>query len=1566
MEERATYSTNTFDAFIKSIDKNLLSERDRGTLFELVTQTYLKNEPMYTQIYDQVWALSEVPEEYNIRKNDTGVDLVAREKLTGDLVAIQCKYYSEDRKIFKKDIDSFLNEVGRKYYSKGIIISSTDNWGLNAERALEDRDKSITRIGITQLRDSQIDWNKFKPDRITDTPLQTPKKPRSHQEPAIDAVVNGFSEEDRGKLIMAPGTGKTYTSLIIAEKMAEKKDGQFRVLYLVPSIQLLSQTLRGWTGDTQYRESMNAFAVCSDRKVTKQKSKDKLDDITATDLGFPATTNYKELVKQYKVSKKQENNKFSVVFSTYQSLEVIQEAQENGFFEFDLIICDEAHRTTGTTLQGNEESHFVKVHDNRNIKGAKRLYQTATPRVFGDNAKSKAEEMSVKIADMDDENLYGKEFYRLGFGEAVHKNILTDYKVMVLAVDESMVQKEVQKLLSDDNNELHFDDVTKIIGCWNGLLKRKNNSDQLFGEPMKRAIAFTDTIENSKMITEMFQTVVEDYVGQDNPNPFNVEIEHADGSMNAMEKNEKISWLKSEVPDRTCRILSNARFLTEGVDVPELDAVMFLKPRKSKIDIAQAVGRVMRKSPGKDYGYVILPIGVPGGASVENVLDNHDKYRVVWDVLNALRSIDERFDATINKLELNKKKPDHINAIGVGGAPKVKEETGAYEVNDKQVQMDMYDFTDEEYNELEKIIYGKIVKKVGNTRYWEYWSKDVAEIAQQHITRINAMLEKDTSTQAIFSEFLESLHKNINNSIAIQDAVEMVSQHMITKPVFDSLFEQESFALNNPISQTMDKVISKLESIGLKKEQDKLDGFYESVRIRAEGIDNLEAKQSIIVQLYDKFFSIGFKSTTQRLGIVFTPVEVVDFIITSVNELSLRYFGKSLSEENVNVLDPFTGTGTFITRLLQSGIIKKDDLLRKYLKEIHANEIILLSYYIAAINIEETFKEVAQNKEYLPYEGIVLTDTFASTEQETVLDNDLFGDNNSRLQKQKELPITVILGNPPYSIGQNSDNDDNQNVKYPKLDHRIEETYVKYSKANLLRSLYDSYIKAFRWSTDRIGKSGIIGFVTNASFIDSRGTDGLRKSWYDEFNYIYIFNLRGDQRTVGEQSRKEGGKIFGSGSRTPIAITLLVKDGSDNHEIFYNDIGDYLSQSNKLEILKKTESINDIEWNNLQPDSNNDWINQRNEEYNKYESMDGQIFRTKNVGVSTSRDAWTYNFNKDRVIKNSNRMIENYNNELRNFDKPGYAQNSSSSYIKWSAGLRNNFSKGKKINKSDKVFLSSYRPFTKKWVTNNRDIIERPGRYNYKNFKNVGIIITGKGASREFSAIVTDNIPNLHYMDTGQAFFLKETNKEDRFLDDNNIKEPFIKKLKIDDTGDAFAYIYAILNSKQYKETFATDLSKDAPRIPVVKYSDSYIIIGKKLMDLHLTYEDVAPPPDVVILRPDNPSYEVQKMKFSKIRNSKGKLENDKSTIVFNSDITIKNIPSVAYEYIVNGRSAIEWIMDQYQVKIDRKSGNLDDPNQYSEDPKYIYNLLLSIINLSLKSVELINSLPPFEIKEDD
>lgn len=444
------------------------------------------------------------------------------------------------------------------------------------------------------------------------------------------------------------------------------------------------------------------------------------------------------------------------------------------------------------------------MHYDENIKTAKRLYQTATPRVYGDAAKQKAEEMSVVIADMDNPELYGEEFYRIGFGDAIRKGILTDYKVMVLAVDEEMIARRFQQMLANRDSELEFDDITKIIGCWNGLVRRKSDSDEALGAPMKRAIAFTGTIRESKLITDMFSHVVDQYLNQDpeDEHQYNIEIDHADGSMNALEKNKKISWLKDDVPNNTCRILSNARFLTEGVDVPDLDAIMFLKPRRSKIDIAQAVGRVMRKSEGKDYGYVILPIGVPAGKDANSVLDNNEKYRVVWEVLNALRSLDERFDATINKLELNKKKPGQIQIIGVGDAP----EGGELTPVSHQLELML---TEDDLTDLERAIYGKLVRKVGNVRYWEDWSKDVAEIAQQHMMRIRVMLEdKNSEAYKEFEKFIKSLRYNINNSITETQSIEMLAQHLITKPVFEALFDSYSFVKNNPVSKSMDAILS--------------------------------------------------------------------------------------------------------------------------------------------------------------------------------------------------------------------------------------------------------------------------------------------------------------------------------------------------------------------------------------------------------------------------------------------------------------------------------------------------------------------------------------------------------------------------------------------------------------------------------------------------------------------------------------------------------------------------------------------------------------------------------------
>lgn len=1294
MEETAIYQVkpHSFDKIIQDLEREDMVQRDRGTLFELLVTAYLKHEPMYARLFDEIWMLGNVPEEYGIPKKDTGVDLVARNRETGDLIAIQCKYYSKDTTIQKSHIDSFLNEVGKSYYAEGIIVTSTDKWSSNANDALLYRNKNIARIGLSQLRESEIDWSKFSVEKPKKVELKSSKQPRPHQIPAIEAVVNGFETADRGKLIMAPGTGKTYTSMVIAEEMAAKKDGPFRILYLVPSIQLLSQSLRGWTADSKYREDMDTFAVCSDRKVTKKvKGENEIEDIAAADLGYPATTDYQKLLDRQKdIEKAESQSKFLVVFSTYQSIDVISDAQKNGFYEFDLVVCDEAHRTTGATESGKEASAFVKVHSNDNIKAKKRLYQTATPRIYGEDAKQKADEMSVVIADMNDEVIYGQEFYRIGFGDAVNKGILTDYKVMVLAVDEEVIARRFQTMLaSKDDDELKFDDVTKIIGCWNGLIKRKSNSNIISANPMKRAIAFAGTIRESKLIKEMFTEVVDMYINEsgDQREAVRVEIDHADGSMNALQKNEKISWLKGDVPQNTCRILSNARFLTEGVDVPDLDAVMFLKPRKSRIDIAQAVGRVMRKAEGKDYGYVILPIGIPAGVDETTVLNKNEKYQVVWDVLNALRSLDERFDATINKLELNKKKPEQLQVIGVGSAP--DESEGGFTIAEPQTEQLTLGLDEEDFSDIERAIYGKIVKKVGNVRYWEDWSKDVAEIAQQHMMRIRVMIEdKSSEAYTAFQKFISGLRHNINGAISEQQAVEMLAQHLITKPVFEALFDSYSFANDNPVSRAMDAVLKVMDEQGLVKEQDRLEDFYESVRIRAEGIDNLKAKQDIIIQLYDKFFKMGFKETTERLGIVFTPVEVVDFIINSVEDVLKKHFGQSISDGGVHILDPFTGTGTFIVRLLQSGLISKEDLLRKYTYELHANEIILLSYYIAAINIEETFHSIMKG-DYKPFEGIVLTDTFESTEKEQSFEDELFGENNDRLEKQRKESIFAIIGNPPYSVGAKSENESTKNQSYPVLDNSIGNTYAKFSKSKSIRGIYDTYVKAFRWATDRIGKKGVIAFVTNGQFIDSQSADGLRKCWFEEFNSIYVFNLRGDARTSGEQRKKEAGNVFGEGTRTPISITLLVKDGSDNHAIYYHDIGDYLSREEKLSRLAQSGSIKGIEWTSVVPDKNNDWINQRDEQYGEYQSILGDIFYRKQDGIQSNRDSWVYNFSPSTVKNNAERMIDNYNFEVQRLSSKSDQEkiallNTDEGFVSWSRSLKNKLNSNKVIKVSVK------------------------------------------------------------------------------------------------------------------------------------------------------------------------------------------------------------------------------------------------------------------------------------------
>ncbi|WP_370869697.1 type ISP restriction/modification enzyme [Nitrosomonas sp.] len=1063
------------------------------------------------------------------------------------------------------------------------------------------------------------------------------------------------------------------------------------------------------------------------------KKRKKDDDTVQTfthELRYPATTEPARLATE--MYKRHDAQHMSVVFSTYHSIDVISRAQRDfNLADFDLIICDEAHRTTGATFDSEDESAFVRVHDNAYIRSAKRIYMTATPRIYGEVAKASAEKDNVALCSMDDETLYGKELYVITFSEAVRRNLLVDYKVIVLAVEETHINRRLQNLLKDENNQLKVDDAAKIIGCWKALSKQGLTDDLTGdGQAMQRAVAFCQVIElakdgkthkvSSKQIARMFQAVVEAYQETEEFEQItrlNCEAEHVDGSMNASEKETKLDWLKAEVAENTCRILSNVRCLSEGVDVPALDAVLFLTPRNSQVDVVQSVGRVMRTAPGKKRGYVILPVVIPAGVEPHEALNDNQTYKVVWQVLQALRSHDDRFDAMVNKLDLIgrdtskmeviaitdkiQKKRDKpkgkTNAQAAKGGHAIGQPKAVYAVKPEQQDLQF------EIGEIERAIYAKLVQKVGNRHHWEDWANDIAKIARTHIDRITGILENPANAkeQAAFTAFAAELRDDLNNSISDAEIIEMLAQHLITKPVFDALFEDYSFAQHNPMSLAMQAVLDILQEHNLNKEADTLQAFYHSVKLRAEGIESATGKQKIVVELYDKFFRNAFPKMTERLGIVYTPVEVVDFIIHSVNHILQSEFGQTLGSKGVHILDPFAGTGTFITRLLQSGLITQEELPHKYRHEIHANEIVLLAYYIAAINIEAVYHGTMNTPQpegilphrhsgldpessdgskgaqsapldtglrrydahpYQPFEGICLTDTFQMYEKEDLVDQ-LLEHNSARRKRQKKLDIRVIMGNPPYSAGQENANDNNQNIDYPNLDSRIRSTYVERSTATNKNALYDSYIRAIRWASDRIGSSGVIGFVTNAGWVEANTGDGLRKCLADEFSTLYVFHLRGNARTSGELRRKEKDNVFGMGSRAPIAISLLAKNptAKEHGKIHFHDIGDYLGREEKLEKIESYASIAGITkaggWQPVIPDAHGDWLKQRDDSFNDFMALGDKtgkgvttLFSNFSRGLETGRDAWCYNSSQKAVMDNMVSMITFYNSEVQRFN----------------------------------------------------------------------------------------------------------------------------------------------------------------------------------------------------------------------------------------------------------------------------------------------------------------------------
>ena len=1561
--------------YLKQIRLEAWNSRQLGTEFERFVKRYLKAEPSYAALFSDVWLWGECP---FAKGSDVGIDLVAKTNF-GEYVAIQAKCYQPGTQVDKADVDTFLSASGKQiypdgkatFYSQRIIIATNDNWTNHASEAIVGQQIPVTRIGLDQIRDSAIDWDKFF---SSGKGVVVKKSLRPHQEIAVKDVLAGFKKHERGQLIMACGTGKTYTSLKIAEELCGQNG---KVLFLVPSISLLGQSLREWC--EQAENPLTAFAVCSDAKVTQKDP----DDTSLADLGFPATTSAAQLAAYSRRLKKNPPKGLTVVFSTYQSISAVHEAQAAGALgTFDLIICDEAHRTTGAIFKNKDESEFVRVHDPKFIKGAKRLYMTATPRIYGDNAKKKADDEFIELCSMDDETKYGPEFHHLTFSQAVAQELLTDYKVLILAVDEKDM-RELSLADRDGDGEIDsVDQLAKIVGTWKGLNKRIYKDDDPFlggdHKPMRSAVAFSATIADSKAFTGQFNQVVEEHFGEDeNLQP--VEIHHVDGTMNALYRAAKLRWLKEANGETGCRILSNAKCLSEGVDVPGLDAVIFLSPKNSFVEVVQAIGRVMRRAPGKETGYVIIPVLIPMGMDASEALSTNKRFKVVWDVLSAIRSHDDAFNALDNKVDIIRVEPPKKKKKGgeSGGGDGSGDGDGEYD------DLPPITIDTERFNDYKKAIQAKLVKACGEHKYWSVWASEIAEIVQTQIKRITALLQaKDSPYEDDFSNFHETLRANLNKTVTRDEAIAMLAQQLVSAPVFDALFADYQFIRNNPISKALGVLLEKLNKNIDAKDRDTLEKFYESVRRKASTNTTAAQKQQIVLQLYDNFFNIAFKETVEKLGIVYTPVPVVDFIVKSVEVALQKHFGHSLSEKGVHILDPFTGTGTFITRLLQSGIIKPKDLLYKYENEIHANEIVLLAYYIAAINIESVFHDVLGDGKFHPFDGIVLADTFQMTEEMNTLPG-IFPENSQRAAKQKKLDIRVIFGNPPYSIGQKSANDDNANLHYPALESRIDATYAKGGSATLKKGLYDSYIKAFRWASDRIKDEGIVAFVTNGGWLDAQAMNGFRNSLIAEFSHIYVFNLRGNQRTQGELSRREGGKIFGSGSRTPVAITILVKTKKKSAcQIHYHDIGDYLSRDEKLRIIDDFGDITRIEWQPITPDKHGDWLNKRDSEFDDYvplapdKKFDIQakaFFTTYSLGCSTNRDAWVYNASKQTLIGNLNRMITFFNEEIDRTDGDARIVNRDSKKLAWTVNAIKALSQKRKSTlQSNNICVSSYRPFEKEWLYYSREWNERPAQWDVLlpgGKQNKFICVSGE------DVIITDSIPNLHYCGDVQAFPLywyEERKRSDNlaYFPGMEPESGYIRHDAISDfilqefrriaspkvqKEDIFHWVYGALHNPDYRAKFAADLKKQLPRLPLPKDKKDYekvLEIGRKLALLHLHYEEIDPWPLDEIGKID---YHVTKMAWAK----DGKAVR-KDMLVVNPSLTLAGIPKEAHEYVVNGRTPIEWLIERYQVKTDAESGIVNDPNKWGEEhgyPEYIVELVKRIVRLSVETVELVKQL---------
>ncbi len=1528
----------------------------KGRRFERLIRAALWNHPgEYGRArFAHLWLWQDWPDRDG---SDIGIDIVGQqtEEYGGGLCAIQCKFY-DNATVSTRGIESFLSAAAGDRWKARILVATT-GYSLNATKKLLDSSTQV--ISDHDLDAWPVgDWRQYIDDPESILFDVARHEPRTDQQQALDSIRKKLfdpSAVDRGRLILPCGTGKSVVALWAAE--ANVKLGG-RVLYLVPSIALMGQTMREWAAQRHPDITHRYLGVCSDVRAGRSS-----EDADLTELAMPVTTDVASIVSELK---RESPETLTVVFSTYQSLPRIAEAQHLGVPGFDLVICDEAHRTTGVESdhKKDEGRAFTMVHNG--IDACKRLYMTATQRIYTEAAKGKARDAGADFYSMDDVTVYGPILHEMSFGAAVKKDLLTDYEVVVIGVDEQSgiehlsgywkhwTEKTSEQAGSGSgmNNgsggpegrteaegteaevadargtkgpgakstnekakakakakSVDTQDWIRLLGCWDALADPytvgvQRNRPTGTRHPLRacrRAIAFTNTIKASRLVEEHWRGVVEwtqseraeQYRGHDT---LALDVVHIDGQMNAYDRSKHLGWLRQarvgqvdgdgndddergarssvgqvdgdgndddergarssvgqvdgdgnhgdeefEARSRVgrvdgdgndddesgaqattgradghvgARVLTNARCLTEGVDVPALDAVLFMAPKRSDIDIVQAVGRVMRRSEGKHKGYIVLPVLVPSGLTMvsDEVLRGTD-FDQVWRVLRALRAHDERLDTYVNSVKLAQQAPITIIDPADSGA-----EDGT------DTDRDTVRVVQQSFEGLLPEVASVLVDKVGDRQYWPRWGKSVAEVTRRIEGRISELVKTDDRASESFIRFRLAMGETLHSEeVSEADLIAMLAQHIATLPVFEALFRRWESTLN-PISWAMKTMLAELvgddDSHGLGNEIESLARFYDQTRLRLGDISDSDARLEVLDSLYESFFKHAMPEATGRLGIVYTPVEIVDFILRSADAVCLQEFGLGLTNSDVHVLDPFTGTGTFLNRLLTIGadpdnidtdyLITDSDLDRKFgaepndvgaqrvapdtersfrsepegqstegpQPELHANEIVPLAYYIASLKIEEAYRQRSgATGAYQPFRGLALVDTFheADPPQQRFTAPGL-ADNSQRVAQRRNLPLRVIVGNPPWSAGQKSAGDNAANTRYDKVAQRVRETYGAKQTEVTGRSAGGSasgnlYVQAIRWASDRLDntRGGIVAFVHPNSLTDGVSLAGMRAAIREEFTSAYVLNLRGDAYKQGTQFELEGAKVFGSASRNGVQITVLVRNpNAAGGGLRYAETPDRARRSEKLAWLSELGDVTSARLTVVPDNAGHDWRNLSDASFEHLlpvyatgRKAKPAAFDDHASGVKTNLDHYVYSFSRTKLIERVQILIDEYEYARRRVQQGLPAEtamaSTSLSDIKWTDTLKQSLRKNRQIVFDEsRIRQCLYRPFVKLWLYEDARILS-----SVKTISAMfgpddvaaggGVLITCNSNKAVFGTVATTTLPDLCGAGTVQA-----------------------------------------------------------------------------------------------------------------------------------------------------------------------------------------------------------------------